>query len=269
MRIPAADFLAKYRQLLLARTPGIGVFAYWKMKYLIETGDCYHLPEHDCWYMIRDGHLLVYYAPDGQMHISIGELNRLECVSLPTNLYASIKKRLVGFHAKSDWGLRYDFSYKPKGQEASRYEAVDFDFGNPAHYRKAARIINGDGKWLRGKNLKKAASNMTSLSAFDPALWFFVRDRVTRKLAAISISAHCAEVRQTDLDYIFVAPEFQGKGCGRFLIEETIRRCGEKSDDIRVAGTVAFYRRCGFVDYEQWVWAAKEGYKFKAEGIQP
>jgi len=269
MKISSGDFLAKYKELFLARTPGIGVFAYWKMKYLIETGECFYLPEHDCYYLIRDGHLLVYHAPDGRMHIPTGELNRLECISLPANFYRSIEEQLVAFEAKYDWNLRYNFGYQPKGQDSPRYESVDFDFGNAAHYRKAARIIDGNGKWLRGKNVKKVASNMTSLSAFDPKLWFFVRDRATHKLAAISISAYCAEARQTDLDYIFVAPKYQGKGCGRFLIEETIRRCGEKSDDIRVSGTAAFYRRCGFVDDEQWVWAAKEGYRFKAEGIQP
>jgi GNAT superfamily N-acetyltransferase len=88
-------------------------------------------------------------------------------------------------------------------------------------------------------------------------------------LAAISISAYDPEVRQTDLDIIFVAPNFQGKGCGRFLIGETIRRCKDKSDSICVGGKVAFYRKCGFADYELWAWAAKEGYRFRAEGIQP
>ncbi|MDR2686861.1 MAG: GNAT family N-acetyltransferase [Oscillospiraceae bacterium] len=265
MKISSGDFLAKYRQLFLARAPGIGVFAYWKMKYLIETGACYHLPEHDCWYMIREGHLLVYYAPDGRMHIPIEELNRLGCISLPAPLYNSIKAGLVGFNAKYDWNLRYDFAYQPEVQDIPRYEAVDFDFANRAHDRKAAEMIG----WLRARNIKKVASNMTSLSAFDPKLWFFVKDKAKGNLAAVSISAYCAEARQADLDYIFVAPEYQGKGCGRFLMEETIRRCEGKSEDICVAGTVAFYRRCGFVDYELWVWAAKEGYKFRASGIQP
>jgi len=265
MKISSSDFLAKYKQLFLANTPEIAVFAYWKMKYLIETGECYHLPEHDCWYLIRDKHLLIYYAPDGQMYIPMNELNRLECISLPADMYDALKGQLAGFEANYSWGLRYDFAYQPQPMDTSRYEAVDFDFSKRAHYRRAAGITG----WLRPGDFKKVASNMKSLSAFDPKLWFFVREKASGALAALSISAYCAEARQTDLDYIDVLPEYQGKGCGRFLIQETIRRCGGKSGDICVGGTVAFYRKCGFVDYEQWAWAAKEGYKLRAEGIQP
>jgi len=265
MRISSTDFLAKYTQLFLANTPGIGLFAYWKMKYLIETGACYHLPEHGCYYLIRDKHLLIYYAPDGRMHIPVNELNGLDCISLPAEMYESIKGQLAGFEAKHAWTLRYDFAYQPEEQDASRYEAVDFDFSKQAHYRKAAEITD----WLRPRDFKNVASNYMSLSAFDPKLCFFVREKASGDLAALSISAYCAEARQTDLDYINVLPEYQGKGCGRFLIGETIRRCQDKSDNIRVGGTVAFYRRCGFTNDELWAWASKEGYKFIASGIQP
>ena len=54
-----------------------------------------------------------------------------------------------------------------------------------------------------------------------------------------------------------------------FLIEQTIERCKDKSNDICVGGTVEFYRKCGFYDYELWVWAAKDGYQFSAPIIQP
>jgi len=261
MKIPRDDFLRKYKQLFLDGTPGIAVFAYWKVKYLIENGECFYLPDYDCWYMIRDGHFLVYYSPDNLMHIPAEELNGLECISLPAAMYDSIKERLTGFNVSYDWGLRYDFCYRPRERDAQRYEAVDFDFSGRRHYRKAAEIIGG----LKAKNIRK----MTTYTAFDASLWFFVREKGTGELAAISISAYDAEVRQTDLDWIAVAPEFQGRGCGRFLIGETIRRCKGKSDSICVGGAVAFYRKCGFTDYELWAWAAKEGYRFRAEGIQP
>ena len=110
---------------------------------------------------------------------------------------------------------------------------------------------------------------MVSFSAFDPSLWFFVQDAESGKNVAVSISAYSPEVRETDLDWIFVLPEYQGKGAGRFLINETIRRCRDKSDIIRVGGTVEFYRRCGFVDDTLWVWATKPGYNFTCESIQP
>lgn len=265
MKISASEFLAQYKKLVLARTPGIAPFAYWKMKWLIENGETYHLPECDCYYMIRDKHLLMYIAPDNQMHLSADELNGLECISLPAALYDSVREHLTGFGASYYWGLKYDFQYQPKESGSSPYEAVDFDFFNQRHYERAAEMIGGDNGWFTVENVKK----MTTYPAFDPSLWFLIKDTVTQDYAAISISAYDAEVKETDLDWIYVAPEYQGKGCGRFLIKETIRRCKNKSNNICVGGTVEFYRKCGFVNSELWVWAPKEGYQFKAAGIQP
>jgi len=234
------------------------------MKWLIENGETFYLPEYDCYYMIRDKHLLVYHSPDGKMHLSLDELNGLDCISLPADLYDSIKEGLIGFNASYSWSLRYDFDYQPKETGSSPYEAVNFDFSNEQHYKRVAELIgDGNDDWFNVKNVRK----MTTYAAFDPSLWFFVRDKATQTLAAISISAYDAEVKQADLDWIKVAAEFQGKGCGRFLIEETIRRCMGKSTDICVAGTVDFYRKCGFVNSGYWVWASKEGYQFRAAGI--
>lgn len=172
------------------------------------------------------------------MHLLIDELNSLDCISLPAPIYDSVKEYLMGFHASYDWRLRYDFSYRPIEKDVSQYEAVDFDFANQQHYDKAAAIICGDDEdSFNEKRVKK----MTLYSAFDPSLSFFVKDKVAQELAAISISAYDPEVKQTDLDWIYVAPKYQGKGSGRFLIEETIRRCKDKSEDICVAGEVDFY----------------------------
>ncbi|MCL2285517.1 MAG: GNAT family N-acetyltransferase [Firmicutes bacterium] len=265
MKISASYFLEKYKQLFLAKTPGIAVFAYWKVKYLIENGESFYLPQHDCCYTVYNNHLVVYHSPDNKMHIPADVLNSFDCISLPAHLYDSVKGQLTGFSPSYAWGLRYDFSYRPKNDKSPLYEAVDFDFTSQQHFAKAAEIINGGKEWLNDKNIKK----MMSYSAFDPSLWFFVKDKATGSLAAISISAYDNDVKQTDLDWIFVAPEYHGKGCGRFLIEETIRRCKDKSDDICVGGAVEFYRKCGFVDYELWAWVPKDGYQFKAYGITP
>jgi GNAT superfamily N-acetyltransferase len=265
MKIPVKDFLQRYKEMFIAKTPYISTLAYWKMKHLIEEGETYYLPEYSCYYMIRDKHLLVYYSPDHKLHISIDELNTLDCISLPAEIFDTIKDKLVGFCVKRAWGLRYNFYYEPPKQLNTRYEAINFNFFNMDHYKKAAEIINDGSGWLTEKNIER----MTEYSAFDPSLWFFVQDTISQELVAISISAYDSEVKQTDLDWIYVSPLYQGRGAGRFLIEETIRRCKDKSDDICVGGTVEFYRRCGFYDYEQWVWASKDGYQLNAPKIQP
>jgi len=265
MKISTGEFLARYDELFLANTPGISIFAYWKMKYCIETGDAYYLPEYNCYYLIRNNHLLVYHSPDNQMHLSEEELNQFDCISLPAAMFDSVKEKLTGFNVSYGWNLCYDFTYSPQEDVVSLYEAVDFDFSDPSHYVRAAEIINGADGWFTADNVKK----MTTYAAFHPSFWFFVRDKASQALAAVGISAYDAAVKQTDLDWIYVAPEYQGKGCGRFLIEEVIRRCKNISDSIRVSGTVDFYRQCGFADHEFWAWAPKDGYEFDAPGIQP
>ena len=265
MLISREAFLKKYRELYLAKTPYIATLAYWKMKHLIESGETYYLPEYDCYYMIRDNHLLIYYSPDNVTHISTDELNRLDAISLPANAFDAFKSQLVGFRESRGWNLRYNFDYQPLNHGISLYRTVDFDFAKQEHYEKAADLINQGGNWLNAENIKR----MTKYSAFDESLWFFVEDKMSKELIALSISEYNEEIKQTDLDWIYVAPSHHGKGAGRFLIEQTIERCKGKSDDICVGGTVEFYRKCGFYDYELWVWATKDGYRFSAPMIQP
>ena len=263
-RISQADFLRMFKRRFLANGPGTAALAYWKMKYLILTGEAYRVPGHDAFYLVRDRHLLAYLSGDNELHLKPGELNALDAVTLPAGLFETVKGDLRGFRPGYAWSLRYDFNYKP-APPSGDFEAIGFDFHNHRHYKKAAEIINGTEKWLNDKNIKK----MTGYAAFDPSLWFFAKEKKAKDFEAVCISAYDPEVRQTDMDWVFVAPNAQGKGLGRFLAEETIRRCGEKSDSVCVGGAEDFYRKCGFYGYEEWVWAAKDGYKFNAPGIQP
>ncbi len=265
MLVSREEFLKKYKELYLAKTPYIAELAYWKMKHLIESGETYYLPQYECYYMIRDKHLLVYYSPDNLMHISIEELNRLDAISLPANIFDSLKSQLSGFRESRNWNLKYNFDYQPPDHGNALYSTVNFDFTKQEHYEKAADLINQGDNWLNAGNIKR----MTNYSAFDKSLWFFVQDNILNELIALSISEYNEEVKQTDLDWIYVSPSHHGKGAGRFLIEQTIERCKAKSEDICVGGTVEFYRKCGFYDYELWVWAVKDGYKFSAPVIQP
>ncbi len=239
--------------------------AFWKMRALIRDGEAYALPDFDCHYMVRDGHLLYYSAPDGRCHLSAEELNGLDAVSLPVSVFDEVRDKLDGFQVNEGWILRYDFSHEQPEPDASAWETLDFDFARDAHYRAAAEIIAGEGGFMTADRIRR----MTGFSAFDPSLWFFVRDKSDGALAAVSISAHSPAVRETDLDWIFVRPDRQGMGVGRFLMGETIRRCAEKSDIIRVGGTEGFYRHCGFFNDVRWVWATKPGYAFRCPEIQP
>jgi GNAT superfamily N-acetyltransferase len=264
-RMSNDEFLKKFRDYYRSGALDRGVFAYWKLRDLIGESDAYRIPESDAFYLIRGGHLLFYHSPDGVCQLPAESLNALDCICLTAAMYDSLKDRLKGFEAGYAWNLEYDFGYVlPPREGLPLYDAVDFDFHNPLHFAAAAQIIATDG-WFTESNVRK----MMRYSAFDPSLWFFVREISSGELCAVSISTYCAEVRETDLDWIFVAPSYQGRGVSRFLIEETIRRCAYKSDSIRVGGAVDFYRRCGFKNLERWAWAKKPGYEFKAPLIQP
>jgi Predicted acetyltransferase len=257
----------KIKQLLRDSYPKdctkIAPFALWKMDAIIDGGEAYYLSEYDCCYVIYNNHLLFYSSPDDMCHIPISELNKLDAISLPDHLFNQMKDELHGFNVDFGWLLTYDFNYIPPLIPDNRYSAVDFDFTNEGDYQCAANIIGSS--WISAEQVRR----MTEFTAFDPSLWFFVYDNKSDKKIAISISTYSPEVRETLLDWIFVLPDYQGKGAGRFLINETIARCKEKSDLICVGGTVEFYRRCGFVDNTLWVWATKPDYDFICEAIQP
>ena len=155
MRISSADALDKYKQLFLAQATGTGIFAFWKMKYLIENGESFSLPDYGCYYTLYNNHLVFYHSPDKKMHLSPDKLNKLDCISIPAYLYDTVKEFLTGFNPTYDWGLKYDFKYKPSEHTSSSYEAVNFDFANQEHYIKAAKIIDVKGDWISEKNIRK------------------------------------------------------------------------------------------------------------------
>ena len=142
MKIPASQFLEKYKQLLLSKTKGIETLPYWKMKYLIETGEIFHQPSQSSYYIVRNNHLLMYYSPDSHLHLSTEELNNFDCISLPAAMFETVEKDLMGFNISKGWSLRYDFNFHPK-ENTSAYEAVDFNFSDQEHFAKAAEIIGG------------------------------------------------------------------------------------------------------------------------------
>ncbi|NLG25762.1 MAG: GNAT family N-acetyltransferase [Clostridiales bacterium] len=261
--IGGGELLALLAGLYPTRQGAATPFAFWKMRALIEGGRGYYLPSSGSYYLIYHDHLICHFSPDGACHIPPGELNALGAISLPASAFDPIAGRLDGFEVHYGWNLRYDFGHRPAA--VAGCSAVDFDFSSEGDYALAARIIAGDGGWMTAKRVAR----MAAFEAFDPALWFFVRDDATGRRVAVAISAYSPEVRETDLDWIFVLPEWQGRGVGRFPIGEVIGRCRERSDVVRVGGAVGFYRRCGFVNDALWVWAVKPGYEFHCPRIQP
>ena len=270
MKIDMMKFLEKQRALYSLNTPGYyAALALWKIEKLCEDAEAFYLPEHDFYYVIRNKHLIAYYSPDDRCHIPISELNSLDCISMKAVMFDTIKDNLSGFEISYGENLHYDKNHIPPVLADNTFEIAAFDFSNNEHYETAANLINGLSGNFTCANIEKIKTNYISCSVFDPSLWFFVRDKQTKMLIGIAISTYQESVKETLLDWIFIHPEHHGKGAGRFMIQEIIRRSLDRSDIIQVGGTVEFYKRCGFYTKRVDVWAAKPGYSFCAPSICP
>lgn len=262
MKIAMQQFQQQLLKLYASDSSHYTPFALWKTQKMTSEGEAFYLPDYDCYYVLRDKQLLFYTSPDNQCHIPAAQLNALDMIVLNSEIFDTVKDQLEGFNLVHGWALFYDFNYREAHKPQKQYEIVDFDFTDDRHFQIAADIINGgkDGVFhpLRIKR-------WTTFPAFDPSLWIFVRDIETQKLACIGISTYHKEMKETDLDWIYVLPEYQGKGAGRFLIDEIIRRSAPRSNVIRVSGVDAFYKKCGFYEKELWGIAIKPGFSLNEQ----
>lgn len=265
MEIKLDKFFSIYKDLYKKNPSETAPFAYWKMIELFKDSKIEYLPRHDTYYVIRDNHLISYISNNSVCHLSKKELNGLDCITILKEIYESVEDELVGFKKAIIEPLYFDFSYKLEANLDSRYEVVNLDVENESHFIKACEIINEDlGEFFKKENIVK----MTTFPSFDPKYWFFIRDKNKDELVAVSISTYCEEVKEVDIDWMYIRNNYQRQGIGRFMISETVRRAKD-ANIIRVSGKNEFYKKCGFVAKELWVWVAKPHFSFHAPAIQP
>lgn len=240
--------------------------AFWKLKTLALNGDTYYLPENDCYYGVYDKFMFCCFSKDNKCYIPFDELNEFKCISMSKSMYEGIQNNLTDFNISYGYKLHYDFNYKIVSDAISRYSIESFDFLDDKHYVSASKIINqGNGDWIMPDNLKKIMRE----PVFDPSMWLFVKDNNTNEFIGISISTYDVQLKETDIEWFYILPEYHRKGVGRYLISEIIKRSEYRSSDIRVGGTNEFYKKCGFIEKESNVWASKEGVSLYAPCIQP
>lgn len=241
-------------------------FAFWKLKALAEAGRVQDTPLQDSGYAVYQNMLFAYVSSDNRVHLPASTISGFDCIVLEETLFLSIADGLDGFDISRGYKLHYDFAYTPRPQDRQAFDIVPFDFGSPAHFEQAAVMINqGEGQWMMPENIRKIARE----PVFDGSLWFFAREIRSGRLVGIAISTYDRAMRETDIEWFYVLPAYHRQGVGRLMIQETIRRAEPRSEDIRVGGANAFYKRCGFVEKERHVWAAKNGFSLVAPCIQP
>jgi GNAT superfamily N-acetyltransferase len=277
MKMTMEQFQRRLMELYRSDSSKYTPFALWKMQKMIGEGEAFHDDENDCIYVIRNKQLLFYHSSDERrFHIPIDELNKLDFIVLRMCDYLRLKDKLVGFEFSQGYALYYDFNHATALPPQTRYEIAEFDFSNDRHYALAGNILNvamgGESvdfdredcpDWcFSPERLKR----WTAFPTFDPSLWLFVRDRETQELVSFGISTYHKEAMETDLDWIFVLPEHHGRGVGRILIAEIIRRSIDRSKVIRVGGVADdFYKKCGFYEKELWGYAVKPGFSMNEQ----
>ena len=236
--------------------------AFWKLKALALNGETYYLPENNCYYGVYNNFMFSCFSEDNKCYIPF----EFKCISMSNTMYERIHNNLSGFNISYGYKLHYDFNYKNESDRTTRYSIESFDFSNERHYIIASEIINqGNGNWIMPDNLRKIINE----PVFDPSMWLFVKDNNSNELIGFSISTYDKELKETDIEWFYILPEYHRKGAGRYLLSEIIERSIYRSSDIRVGGTNEFYKKCGFVERESNVWVSKDGFSLYAPCIQP
>ena len=94
---------------------------------------------------------------------------------------------------------------------------------------------------------------------YDPQLWLWAVDLQTGVKAGLGIAERDPQVQEASLEWIQVLPAYQGKGLGKAIVTELVRRVSGKVKFITVSGEVenksrpeVLYRGCGFVGQDIW-----------------
>ncbi|KUH33402.1 hypothetical protein APY94_06150 [Thermococcus celericrescens] len=99
----------------------------------------------------------------------------------------------------------------------------------------------------------------TKHPVFDPNLWIWVIDSEKNTPAGLGIAEFDPTIREGSLEWIQVLPEYRGKGIGKTIVLELLRRLQDRAAFTTVSGEVnnktkpeIIYRRCGFQGNDVW-----------------
>ncbi|MCD4752961.1 MAG: GNAT family N-acetyltransferase [Anaerolineaceae bacterium] len=235
-------------------------FAFWKHRELLKSADLFEEVISGCihMYAINKNRLVYYWSEDNRMVISKDRLAGFDLSYLHSKYIDSITG-LTDTHNISDGNaLIYNKNFK-ETKINKCYYADSFNFNNTDDYIETADIINNS-TFGGGNMTTEKIKGFTKLPVFDGNLWVFVKEKETGKPVGIGISIYDKDIRETELEWIYVQSDHHGKGVGRILIQETVHRAKDKSDIIRVGGVADdFYIKCGFeTKTDQWLWVKRK-----------
>jgi len=94
---------------------------------------------------------------------------------------------------------------------------------------------------------------------YDPDLWLWVIDVDSGEKAGLGIAERDPQVPEASLEWIQVLPTFRGRGLGKAIVTELLRRVSGSVKFTTVAGELEnvhqperLYRQCGFTGEDVW-----------------
>ena len=101
-------------------------------------------------------------------------------------------------------------------------------------------------------------------SVYDPYLWVWVVEDDTGKRVGLGIAEMDEAIGEASVEWVQVLPDEQGKGLGKAVVAELLRRVAGRATFTTVSGREdnrthpeRLYRRCGFTGSDVWWLLAK------------
>ena len=235
-------------------------FAFWKYRELLKSADLFKEVVNGRIYMfaINKNRLIYYWSEDNHMVIPKNRLMDFDLLYIHEKYIDSITGLKETHDINDGIALIYDKYFK-ENRINKCYYVDSFNFNSIDDYINAADIINNSTSG-GGNMTPEKIKEFTKLPVFDRNLWIFVKEKETKKPVSIGISIYDKDIHEAELEWIYVQPDHHGKGVGRMLIQEIVRRAKDKSDIIRVGGIADdFYVKCGFkIKTDPWLWVKRK-----------
>lgn len=94
---------------------------------------------------------------------------------------------------------------------------------------------------------------------YEPNLWVWIIDETTDQPAALGVAELDHQVPEASLEWIQVLPAYRGRGLGKAVVAELLRRASDEAEFTTVAGKInnptrpdRLYQRCGFTGRDLW-----------------
>jgi GNAT superfamily N-acetyltransferase len=125
----------------------------------------------------------------------------------------------------------------------------------PEHYRDLFRLIGGP--WLWFSRLVLDDAHLAAIVQHPKVELYAVKDEQGREAGMIELDFR--EAGECELAFIGLVPELSGKGHGRWLLAEAVRRAWREGvDRVHVhtcsldhPAALSAYRRAGFITYKR------------------